>query len=251
MSNASQRQFNRKSFALTPLSAAVVTALSTGGTAVAQESDSLAIEEIMVTATKREISLQDVAHSIDVLSSVELQRMGAKDLESTLRALPSIGLVSLQPGQNSLIVRGITTEPFEYRTDAQVAVYLDEQPMSSNSQQVGFRGIDMARVENLPGPQGTLFGASSQTGTIRYITNKPNFDGFFAQVEASGASTDGGDGSYDINGILNIPLIDDKLAARVVAYSSHDGGYVDNVFGESFSGNYDNADLVKKKSQRI
>ena len=246
MSNASQRKTSRKSFALTPISAAVVTALSTGGTAVAQESDSLAIEEIMVTATKREMSLQDIAHSIDVLSSVELQRMGAKDLESTLRALPSIGLVSLQPGQNSLVVRGITTEPFEYRTDAQVAVYLDEQPMSSNSQQVGFRGIDMARVENLPGPQGTLFGASSQTGTIRYITNKPNFDGFFGQVEASGASTDGGDGSYDINGIFNIPLIDDKLAARVVAYSSHDGGYVDNVFGTSFSGNYDNADLVKK-----
>jgi len=248
MTNASQRQSNRKSFALTPLSAAVVSALSTGGTAVAQEanSDSLAIEEIMVTATKRELSLQDIPHSIDVLSSIELQRMGARDLEATLRALPSIGLVALQPGQNSLIVRGITTEPFEYRTDAQVAVYLDEQPMSSNSQQVGFRGIDMARVENLPGPQGTLFGASSQTGTIRYISNKPNFDSFFAQIEASGASTEGGDGSYDVNGILNIPLIDDKLAARAVAYSSKDGGFVDNVYGLSFSGNYDNADLVKK-----
>lgn len=238
----------RKSFALTPLSAAVVSALSTGGTAVAQESDSksLAIEEIMVTATKRELSLQDIPHSIDVLSSIELQRMGAKDLESTLRALPSIGLVALQPGQNSLVVRGITTEPFEYRTDAQVAVYLDEQPMSSNSQQVGFRGIDMARVENLPGPQGTLFGASSQTGTIRYISNKPNFDGLSGRIELSAASTDGGDGSTDFNGVLNIPLIDDKLAARVVAYSSHDGGFVDNVFGTSFSGNYDNADLVKK-----
>ncbi len=248
MTNASQRQSNRKSFALTPLSAAVVSALGTGGTAIAQESESgsLAIEEIMVTATKRELSLQDIPHSIDVLSSIELQRMGAKDLESTLRALPSISLVALQPGQNSLVVRGITTEPFEYRTDAQVAVYLDEQPMSSNSQQVGFRGIDMARVENLPGPQGTLFGASSQTGTIRYITNKPTFDGFSGRVELSGATTAGGDASSDINGVLNIPLIDNKLAARVVAYSSHDGGYVDNVFGTSFSGNYDNADLVKK-----
>ena len=167
----------RNSFSLTPVSAAVVSALGVSGAAVAQEveTDDLAIEEILVTATKREMSLQDIPHSIDVLSSIELQRMGAKDLESTLRALPSIGLVALQPGQNSLVVRGITTEPFEYRTDAQVAVYLDEQPMSSNSQQVGFRGIDMARVENLPGPQGTLFGASSQTGTIRYISNKPNF----------------------------------------------------------------------------
>jgi len=238
----------RKSFALTPLSAAIVSALTTGGTAIAQESDSgsLAIEEIMVTATKRELSLQDIPHSIDVLSAVDLQHMGAKSLEATLRALPSIGLVALQPGQNSLVMRGITTGPFEYRTDAQVAVYLDEQPMSSNSQQVGFRGIDIARVENLPGPQGTLFGASSQTGTIRYISNKPNFDGFGGQIEASGATTVGGDPSLDINGILNIPLIDQKLAARIVAYSSQDGGYVDNVFGTSFSGNYDNADLVKK-----
>ncbi len=237
----------RKSFSLTPLSAAVVSALSAGGTAVAQESesDSLAIEEIMVTATKRELSLQDIPHSIDVLSSVDLQRMGARNLEATLRALPSIGLVSLQPGQNSLVIRGITTEPFEYRNDAQVAVYLDEQPMSSNSQQVGFRNIDIARVEHLPGPQGTLFGASSQTGTIRYISNKPNTDGFSGQIEASGAATEGGDGSYDVNAILNIPLIDDKLAARIVAYSSEDGGYVDNVFGTSLSGNYDNADLVE------
>jgi outer membrane receptor protein involved in Fe transport len=238
---------NRKSFTLTPVSAAIVTALGTSG-AAAQDAgtDDLAIEEILVTATKREMTLQDIPHSIDVLSAVELQRMGAKDLESTLRALPSIGLVALQPGQNSLVVRGITTEPFEYRTDAQVAVYLDEQPMSSNSQQVGFRGIDMARVENLPGPQGTLFGASSQTGTIRYISNKPDFSGFSGQVEARYGNTDGGDDSHDINAILNVPLFDNKLAARLVAYSSEDGGYVDNVFGLSFSGNYDNADLVEK-----
>jgi iron complex outermembrane receptor protein len=248
MTNASKRQSSRKSFSLTPLSAAIVSALSTGGTAVAQESDSgsLAIEEIMVTATKRELSLQDIPHSIDVLSAVDLQRMGAKDLEATLRALPSIGLVSLQPGQNSLVIRGITTGPFEYRTEAQVAVYLDEQPMSSNSQQVGFRAIDMARVEHLPGPQGTLFGASSQTGTLRFISNKPNFDGISGQIEVSGATTEGGDASSDINGFLNIPLVDQKLAARVVAYSSHDGGYVDNIFGTSLSGNYDNADFVKK-----
>lgn len=236
---------HRKNFALKPVSAAIVTALGTSGTAAAQENSDLAIEEIIVTATKREMTLQDIPHSIDVLSSIELQRMGAKNLESTLRALPSIGLVALQPGQNSLIVRGITTEPFEYRTDAQVAVYLDEQPMSSNSQQVGFRGIDMARVENLPGPQGTLFGSSSQTGTIRYITNKPDFRGFSGIVEGAYGQTEGGDDSYDVNAILNMPLVEDKLAARLVAYSSEDGGYVDNIFGTSFSGNYDNAALVK------
>lgn len=233
---------------LAPLAAAILAALAPTQPALSQESEAReerALEEITVTATKREMDLQEIPHSIDVLSALELQKMNAKDLKATLRALPSVGLVALQPGQNSLVMRGITTEPFEYRTDAQVAVYLDEQPMSSNSQQVGFRGIDMARVENLPGPQGTLFGASSQTGTIRYITNKPDFDGFYSQFEGSWGSTKGGEDSYDLNAILNIPLIDNKLAARVVAYTSHDGGYVSNVFGTSFSGNYDNADRVE------
>lgn len=233
-------------FRLSPLAAAVAAALAPTQPAIAQEDESFALDEIVVTATKREMSLQDIPHSIDVLSALDLQKMRARDLESTLRALPSVGLVALQPGQNSLIMRGITTEPFEYRTDAQVAVYLDEQPMSSNSQQVGFRGIDMARVENLPGPQGTLFGASSQTGTIRYITNKPDFSGVGGQIEGAWGTTQSSEDSYDINGVLNLPLIEDTLAARVVAYTSHDGGYVDNVFGTSLSGNYDNADRVEK-----
>ena len=232
------------SFRVSALAAAISAAFAPAHTVLAQEAGPF-LEEVIVTATKRETDLQDIAHSIDVLSGEDLQLMRARDLKATLRALPSVGLVSLQPGQNSLIMRGITTAPFEYRTDAQVAVYLDEQPMSSNSQQVGFRGIDIARVENLPGPQGTLFGASSQTGTIRYITNKPDFSGISGQFEAAVASTKSAEESWDFNGVLNIPIVDDKLAARLVAYTSHDGGYVDNVYGTSFTGNYDNSDRVE------
>jgi len=243
-SGNSQAHSSNKTFALTPLTTAIVVALSPSGQVLAQDND-VRLEEIIVTATKRELNLQDVPHSIDVLSAVDLQRMGAKDLEATLKALPSVGLTALMPGQNSLVVRGISTGPFEYRTDAQVAVYLDEQPLTFNSQQVGVRNIDMARIENLPGPQGTLFGSSSQTGTIRYITNKPSVDGFGGQVEGTYGTTSGGDDSYDFSGILNIPL-GDSFAVRVVGYTSHDGGYVDNLFGTSFSGNYDNADQVGK-----
>ena len=228
---------------LTPLAAAVVAALSPTLPVLAQE-EAARLDEVIVTATKREINLQDVPHSIDVLSSIELERMGAMDLEATVRALPSVHLTALQPGQNQLTMRGVSAEVFEYTRDALVAVYLDEQPMTSNAQQIGFRNIDMDRIESLPGPQGTLFGSSSQTGTIRYITNKPRTDRFEGHVEGSWGSTSGGDDSYDIAGVLNIPLVDDKLAVRVVGYSSHDGGYVDNVFGTSLSGNYDNAELV-------
>lgn len=234
---------SKKIYALTPLAAAVVAALSPTLPVLAQE-EATRLEEIIVTATRREMSLQDIPHSIDVLSAIQLDRMGAKDLEASLRALPSVHLTALQPGQNQLTVRGMTSEVFEYTREAQVAVYLDEQPMTSNAQQVGIRNIDMDRIEFLPGPQGTLFGTSSQTGTLRYITKKPHTDGFEGAVEGRWGTTTGGADSYDISGILNIPLVDDKLAVRIVGYSSHDGGYVDNVFGTSLSGNYDNAALV-------
>lgn len=237
---------SRKSFNLTPVSAAIVTALGTSGAAVAQEDESNEVlDEITVTGTKREMNMQDIPQSIDVLSGVDLNRMGAKDIQSTLRALPSVNLTALQPGQNSLTMRGISSGPYNYYTEAQAAVYMDEQPMTFSSQQVGVRNTDIERVEMLPGPQGTLFGSSSQTGTLRYITKKPRMNDFAAQVEARWGSTSGGDDSYEINGVLNIPLIDDRLAARLVAYTSHDGGYVDNVLGTSLQGNYDNADLVE------
>jgi len=235
----------RKSFALTPLSAAIVSALGTSGSAVAQEEESSMIDEITVTGTKREMNMQDIAQSIDVLTGVDLNRMGAKDIQSTLRALPSVNLTALQPGQNSLTMRGISSGPYNYYTEAQAAVYMDEQPMTFSSQQVGIRNADIERVEMLPGPQGTLFGSSSQTGTLRYITKKPRMNAFAGQAEARWGTTSGGEDSYDINGVLNIPLIDDRLAARLVGYTSHDGGYVDNILGTSLQGDYDNADLVE------
>jgi len=245
MAGKKSAQSQKKIHVMTPLAAAVIAALSPTIPVIAQE-EVARLEEIIVTATKRELNLQDVPHSIDVLSSIELERMGAMDLQATIRALPSVHLAALQPGQNQLTMRGIAAEVFEYTRPAQVAVYLDEQPMTSNAQQVGFRNIDMDHVESLPGPQGTLFGSSSQAGTIRYITNKPKTDRFEGEVEARWGTTSGGADSYDFSGVLNIPLADDKLAVRLVGYSSHDGGYVDNIFGTSFTGNYDNAELVGK-----
>ncbi|MDZ7768366.1 MAG: TonB-dependent receptor plug domain-containing protein [Woeseiaceae bacterium] len=234
--------------AMTPLAAAVIAALHPAGPAFAQESrqQSGEIEEILVTATKRELNLQDVPHSIDVLSGIQLEQMGAMDLEATMRALPSVHLTALQPGQNQLTMRGVSAEVFEYTRPALVAVYLDEQPMTSNAQQVGFRNIDIQRVESLPGPQGTLFGSSSLAGTIRYISNKPRTDRYEGYVQGRYGTTTGGADSYDLSGVVNVPLVEDKLAVRLVGYTSHDGGYVDNVFGTSFTGNYDNADLVEK-----
>lgn len=230
-------------YVMTPLAAAIIAALNPAGAALAQDEER-AVDEIIVTATKRELNLQDVPHSIDVLSGAEIARMGARDIEATVKALPSLYLTALQPGQNSLVMRGISTGPYQYYTEAQVAVYIDEQPMTFNSQQVGVRSIDIERIENLPGPQGTLFGSSSQTGTIRYITNKPQMESLAGQVEARWGTTHGGDDSYDISGVINLP-VSDSFAIRAVGFTSHDGGYVDNVLGTSFTGNYDNSNLVE------
>ena len=108
-------------------------------------------------------------------------------------------------------------------------MYLDDTPVTAGTTQLDPRLVDIKRVESLPGPQGTLFGSASQTGTLRVITNKPNFDGFSGQVTGEIKSTTGGEESWDINGHLNIP-VSDNFALRIVGYSHKDGGYVDNVY---------------------
>ena len=203
-----------------------------------------ALEEIIVTATKREVNIQNVAQSISALSSDDLKKMRAIDMKGVINAFSGVSLASTAPQQHSITMRGLSSGTGEWYSDSQVAVYLDEQPMTTASQQVNVRGVDMERIESLQGPQGTMYGSSSQAGTIRYISNKPNHNGISGQLETSYGFTKGGDDSYDLNGHLNIPLIDDQLAMRVVAYQSRDGGYVDNLYGQSLSGNFDNADLV-------
>ena len=135
------------------------------------------LEPVVVTATRREVNLQEVAQSVTALSTEDIAKQAFQSLDDVAGALPSVTLVNAIPGRNDIIMRGISTGTGEYYTDSQVAVYLDDQPMTSSSQQVDVRLIDIERIEVLPGPQGTLFGSSSQSGTIRYVTNKPDLCG--------------------------------------------------------------------------
>ena len=234
--------------AMTPLAAAVVAALNPSAALAQEENESApgGLEEIVVTATRRAESLQDVPQSIAAFSTEEIQRQAFQKMEDFVKALPSMNLVNVMPGRNSVIMRGVSTGSAEYRTDSQVAVYLDEQPMTSISQQVDVRMIDIARIESLPGPQGTLFGSSSQSGTLRIITNKPDHSGLSGQVEGMLGTTKGGEESYDLNGWINVPLIDDTLSLRAVAFTAVEGGYVDNVLGMDLAGNGDNAAVVEE-----
>lgn len=227
-------------FAVAPLAFAIAN-IALPSTSFAEE-EYKAIEEIVVTANKRAENLQSVPQSITAFSGDTMEIMGINSMSDYINALPSVTLTATQPGRNSLAMRGISSGSGEYYTDGQVAVYLDDIPMTTNSQQVSVRPIDMERVESLHGPQGTLYGSSSQTGTLRLITNKPNHEGLTGSLETSYGMTGGGDNSYDINGHINIPLIEDVLSMRAVLYSTKDGGYVDNVAGASLSGSHRNDD---------
>lgn len=218
---------------LTPIAAAIMYALYPAVPALAQDSeaDEFAIEEIVVTATKRSMSIQDVPQSITAFSTMEIQRRGILDMADVATNLPSISMSTSRAGRNELVYRGISTGG-SWRLDSQVAVYLDEMPMTMSTTQLDARMVDIERVESLPGPQGTLFGSSSQSGTLRVITNKPRFDGFSGEVTSELKMTDGGEESYDFNGHLNIP-VSDNFAIRLVAYTNKDGGYIDNVYAEA------------------
>ena len=199
--------------------------------------------EIIVTATRREEDMQDVPQSITALSTEFIEKQGLTNNDELAEALPSLNIVSPWPGQNTIIIRGITTGASQYRIDSQVSVYLDEQPMTSITQQADVRLVDIARVELLPGPQGTLFGSSAQAGTVAYITNKPDPTAFASSVAAEiGTSQDGGQ-SYDVSGWVNIP-VSDKFALRAVGFWSEEGGYVDNVLGPTLMGETTNADIA-------
>ena len=235
-------------FRLKPLAIAVMAVHSPLAVVAQEQTEEEAagptIEEVIVTATKREANMQDVAQSITAFTTDDLERLRARDMKEYIDALPSVGLVNSVPGRNSVVFRGVSTGSSEYRTDSMTAVYLDEQPLTTNSQQVDPWLVDIQRLEALPGPQGTLFGSSSQTGTLRVITNKPDPSGFSGQVDASIYSTRGGEPSYDLSGHVNIPVAV-RFAVRVALFASHEGGYVDNVLGRDLADTQDNSDVVE------
>jgi len=229
----------------TPLATAIVAVLYPATAVFAQNAEPGRLEEVVVTATRREINLQSVSQSITAFSTADIEKQAFQSVSDIVRALPSVNKISNQPGNNAIIMRGVATSSAEFRTDSQVSVYLDDQPMTANSQQVEVRPIDLERVESLPGPQGTLFGSSSQTGTLVFITNKPDVTGFSAQFDSEVDTTKGGEESYDISGHVNIPLTD-NLAVRAVGFYAVEGGYVDNVFGTTLDGQFDNAAVVEE-----
>ncbi len=196
-------------------------------------------EEITVTATKRETGLQDTPIAIQALGEEKLEELNISNFDDYIRYLPNVNAAGRGPGQSSIFIRGMATDSSDQTSIEigapvpNVALYLDEQPVSSGGRNLDLYTTDISRVEVLPGPQGTLFGASSQAGTVRLITNKPVYNEFQAGVDASYSFTSKGDPSNSVEGYINLPIIDDKFAIRAAFYNATRGGYIDNVFGEN------------------
>ena len=191
------------------------------------------IEEITVTANKREQDLQDVAMGLSALTGDDLNRIGAVGAQDYLAQIPGVNYNSLGRGRSPIIIRGISTGSTTFGDQqSTTAIYIDDLPSLSrwgawtNTDPSTF---DIERIEVLRGPQGTLFGSGALGGALRVITNKPNASEFQSSVDIGQSFTQGGDDSNSINAMLNIPLVDDELALRVVAFKRNDGGYIDNT----------------------
>ena len=191
------------------------------------------LAEIIVTATRRAERLLDVPMSITALSAEELTRRGANDVNDIIANSPGLANPAQGLGiQTNLIIRGVATGANTSNSQATVSFMLDDIDLNPGVATFGNanpRIRDVQQVEVLRGPQGTLFGAGSLSGVVRYLSNKPDLEKFSGSVEVTGSSTDHGGNSSDVTGVLNAPLIEGKLAARLVAYYEKDAGWVDDA----------------------
>jgi len=189
------------------------------------------LEEIVVTGLKSGArKSQDTPAAIQAIGGQTLVDMGAKTFVDFAVSVPSLQFQDLGPGDKEYIIRGINSSG-----PSTVGVYYDEAVVTgSNKEDGGGRNVDiklydLERIEVLKGPQGTLYGANSMAGTIRYITNKPKLDTFEGYVDSRLSATHKGDTSYDINAMVNIPVVEGLLGVRAVGWINRDGGFIDGV----------------------
>ncbi len=186
---------------------------------------------IIVTATKRSSTIQEVPFSINAQTAEDIKKSGAASLEDLSRNVAGLTVQNLGPGQSQVAVRGVSAGQIvrdQPGVKEQVGVYLDESVISLSLFTPDFDLFDLNRVETLRGPQGTLFGSGSVGGTVRYITNQPKLDTTEGTVEAGANVLAGGDVGYNLKGAVNMPL-GQNAALRAVAYGEHFGGFIDAI----------------------
>jgi iron complex outermembrane receptor protein len=194
--------------------------------------DTTQLNEIIVTATRRDERLQDVPEQISAISGGTLDQLQARTLADFAAFTPGVSFQTSTPATNIVVIRGITTGATQL--NSAIGLYLDDIPIGSSTpfgagvfaSNLGL--FDLQRVEVLNGPQGTLFGANALGGTLRYITAAPSLSGFSGRVETEGSYTEHGDGNGAVRVMVNAPLADDRAALRVDGVVSDDSGFIDD-----------------------
>jgi len=251
MTRSRSRKLKRTGFALASVPFAATMLVSAPVVMAQEDSGAATLEEIIVTATKRAENLQDVPESIVALGTEQLEQLHVQDFNDYVKLLPSVSYESFGPGFSRVFMRGVVSGDNGNHSGPlpSVGMYLDEQPITTITGALDLHIYDIERVEALAGPQGTLYGASSEAGTVRIITNKPDPSGFKAGYSLEGnAIAHGGLGGV-AETFVNIP-VGSRAAVRLVGWLERDAGYIDNVYGTRTyptSGiTIDNAALAKK-----
>ena len=209
-----------------------------------------AIGDIIVTAQKREESLQNVPISVQAMGTQKLEQLNISDFNDYTKLLPSVAFQTIVPGATTVYIRGVASGGDGNHSGSlpSVGFYLDEQPITTIGGTLDVHIYDIARIEALSGPQGTLYGASSEAGTVRIITNKPSTAGFEGGFDVEGNTVRKGGQGGKVEGFVNVPL-NDWIALRAVGFYQHDAGYIDNIPGtRTFIGglSISNPGLVEK-----
>lgn len=202
--------------------------------AMAQDAEDEATEDqgIIVTANKREQNLQDVPAAVSVLGNEALDQLQVNELQDAVKFLPSVTIQQGGPGFAQVYFRGVASGENANHSASlpTVGTYLDEMPITTIQGALDIHAYDLARVEALAGPQGTLYGASSMAGTLKLVTNQPDTSGFYGSAGIEVNKVSGGDFGGVAEGFVNAPL-GENAALRVVGWYRHDGGYIDNIPG--------------------
>src|SRR5580698_1864409 len=225
--------------AATKIGLAVAAALAGTGAWSAAQADAAAttastatsgLQEVVVTARKREENLQDVPVSIDVFSQQDMKNLAINNMDDYMQKVPSISYISTGPGTQLFVMRGVSdgSNP-NYANTSSTGFFVDDMSMSSSGAQPDLHLYDIERIEILNGPQGTTFGAGAMSGAIRYITNKPDVNAFSGGIDFDGGKIQGGQNNQTYEGFVNLPIIEGVLGFRASAFSDSQGGFIRNA----------------------
>lgn len=242
---------------------AVMAANPTDAAAPALPGGTLQLQEVIVTAQRRAENEQKVPITMQALTGKTLQSLHVQTFADYVKYLPNVTTSSEGPGNTTIVMRGVSdgalngTSVNTIGSFPNVALYLDDQSAAQPGANLDIYAVDLQRMEVLEGPQGTLFGAGAEAGVVRYITNKPDLYATEVNVDSGYGVTAHGDPNSNVNAVFNWPIIDGKLAARLVWFTDRRGGYINNLpatFSRSPNDNglaYENGGVVPTNSETI